>query len=99
MRNGGFWRSSQHVLVTSRPLAAGEAFRAALVGTSGRSWRSGHAGPLQVPGLQVRYARAFQRSCSVEKRSTSSSSTTAFSAVAVAGPATHQSAPGKPAEA
>jgi NAD(P)-dependent dehydrogenase (short-subunit alcohol dehydrogenase family) len=42
--------------------------------------------------------KRFQRSRSVKKRSTSSSSTCASSALATAVPATHQSAPGRPAD-
>jgi hypothetical protein len=43
-------------------------------------------------------AKPGHRPCSVQKRSTSSSSTSASSAVATAAPATHQSAPGSPAD-
>jgi hypothetical protein len=44
------------------------------------------------------HAKPGHRPCSVQKRSTSSSSTSASSAIATAAPATHQSAPGSPAD-
>ena len=51
--------------------------------------------PLSCVGRQV---RSSQRPRSVKNRSTSSSSTSASSARSTTGPATHQSAPGRPAE-
>jgi catechol 2,3-dioxygenase-like lactoylglutathione lyase family enzyme len=89
---GGFWRSSQHVPVMSGSLAAVRVFRSSLCRV---------IVPLSAEaGTCVNaYVRAFQRSWAVQKRSTSSNSTSASSAVVAAAPATHQSAPGKPADA